>query len=274
MLQTLVSEICFNLELQHSTAFPKIFDASKRPEPETGSDKKEKAEKEKTEKTEKTEKKDETEKESKDAVVNSKLPPLFPLALDSNALLFVLDALVTRVPGISALAMKPPLAVGTNPSTLPEPCLAVPDRSERLSQKSLLLVMTRHLLPRFAQLADVWQQQIQPLTNSQKLHLTHTGAIIPMQKCMPHLATTLASTARLSIEPRRALASEVVLSTKALADSETFSPARLSFGTEVAAVCGLVARLLGAAAAVDRKEDKEEEKEESRPGSRRLAASA
>ncbi|CAE7198137.1 UPL2 [Symbiodinium sp. CCMP2592] len=266
MLQTLVSEICFNLELQHSTAFPKIFDASKRPEPEAGSDKKDKAQKEKTEKTEKTEKKEETEKESKDAVVNSKLPPLFPLALDSNALLFVLDALVTRVPGISALAMKPPLAVGTNPSTLPEPCLAVPDRSERLSQKSLLLVMTRHLLPRFAQLADVWQQQIQPLTHSQKLHLTHTGAIIPMQKCMPHLATTLASTARLSVEPRRALASEVVLSTKALADSESFSPARLSFGTEVAAVCGLVARLLGAAAAVDRKEDKEEEKEESRPG--------
>ncbi|CAE7479082.1 UPL2 [Symbiodinium sp. CCMP2456] len=262
MLQTLVSEICFNLELQHSTAFPKIFDASKRPEPEAGDKKKEKEK----DKAEKSDKKEETEKEKDSAAVNSKLPPLFPLALDSNALLFVLDALVTRVPGISALAMKPPLPVpGTNPSTLPEPSLAVPDRSERLSQKSLLLVMTRHLLPRFAQLADVWQQQIQPLTNSQKLHLTHTGAIIPMQKCMPHLATTLASTARLSVEPRRALASEVVLSTKALADSESFSPARLSFGTEVAAVCGLVARLLGAAAAVDRKEDKEEA-EESRPG--------
>ncbi|CAE7191005.1 UPL2 [Symbiodinium necroappetens] len=263
MLQTLVSEICFNLELQHSTAFPKIFDASKRPEPEAGDKKKEKEK----DKAEKSDKKEETEKE-KDSAVNSKLPPLFPLALDSNALLFVLDALVTRVPGISALAMKPPLPVpGTNPSNLPEPSLAVPDRSERLSQKSLLLVMTRHLLPRFAQLADVWQQQIQPLTNSQKLHLTHTGAIIPMQKCMPHLATTLASTARLSVEPRRALASEVVLSTKALADSESFSPARLSFGTEVAAVCGLVARLLGAAAAVDRKEDtSKEDAEESRPG--------
>ena len=162
-----------------------------------------------------------------------KLPPLFPLALDSNALLFVLDALVTRVPGLSALTTKPALPLGSNPSTLVEEAeekrLVVPDRSITLP-KTLLLVMTRHLLPRFAQLADLWQEQIQPLTSSQKVHLTHTGASIPMQKCMPHLATTLASTARLAVEPRRALASEVVLSTRALAEAS--SEKALAFGTE------------------------------------------
>ena len=266
MLQTLVAEICFNLELQHCTAFPKIFDASKRAEPEDPA--KGGADKAGSNKEEKEKQKEGEKKEETDEKKESKLPPLFPLALDSNALLFILDALVTRVPGMGALTMKQALPLGANPSpsALPEDSLAVPERP--VAQKSLLLVMTRHLLPRFAQLADVWQEQIKPLTSSQKMHLTHTGAIIPMQKCMPHLATTLASTARLSVEPRRALASEVVLSTKALAESDSKS---LAFSTEVAAVCGLVARLLGAAAAVDRKEDKtEDEESQSRPGERFL----
>ncbi|CAE7022008.1 UPL2 [Symbiodinium natans] len=270
MLQTLVAEICFNLELQHSTAFPKIFDASKRPEPEDAAKgEKGKKDEKKKEKEDKEEEKEQASKESKEEAGKepSKLPPLFPLALDSNALLFVLDALVSRVPGMSALTMKPALPLGTNPSSLPENSLVVPDRQDKAPPKSLLLMMTRHLMPRFAQLADVWQEQIQPLSHSQRMHLTHTGAIIPMQKCMPHLATTLASTARLCVEPRRALASEVVLSTKALAETEKSEKSQsLSFSTEVAAVCGLVARLLGAAAAADRKEDKEDEEAQSRPG--------
>eukprot|EP00930_Biecheleria_cincta_P024231 TRINITY_DN17362_c0_g1_i1.p1 TRINITY_DN17362_c0_g1~~TRINITY_DN17362_c0_g1_i1.p1 ORF type:complete len:3719 (+),score=933.30 TRINITY_DN17362_c0_g1_i1:1202-11158(+) len=236
MLQTVISEICLNLEVQHGTAFPKIAEAASKPKVEGDAEK----EQEQTEKPQ--------------------LPPAFPLALDANALLFILDALITRVPGISVLTMRAPLAFGAAQAAPgaggPEHTLLIP--SSIPTQRSLLMLMIRHLLPRFAQLADCWHSQVQMLSPAQKAQLGSSAATGPAQRCLTHLATTLCSAARLSGEPRRALAGEVVLASKALADGPKLTESgsgHLAFGTEVAAVSGLVARLLGAAAAADRKED-------------------
>lgn len=87
ILQTLVAEVCFNLELQHATAQPKI--------------------------TEVVNKMIADSEGKKETIEVPQIPVAFPLALDTNALLYVIDVLLSRVPGMGALTTRPPLALQT-----------------------------------------------------------------------------------------------------------------------------------------------------------------
>lgn len=124
------------------------------------------------------------------------------------------------------------------------------------TQKNIIFVCTRHVLPRLAQLADIWQEQVKLLPSSQQAQLLQNPSLSPAQRSLPNVASLLAAAARCAAEPRRVLAAEVISSTKAL--SEGPRQDKLSHGMEVAAVCNLVARLLSEAAAAERKEEKEQ----------------
>merc|ERR1712129_660734 len=123
--------------------------------------------------------------------------------------------------------------------------------------KSMLLVMTRHLLPRFARLAELWSSQTEILRPSQKISIQQAGTA-GVQRCLPHLSACLCSAARHAGEPRRVLVVEAIVALQALAEGPKQGSGgtdRGSYGAQVTAVAALAARLLSAAAAAERKEE-------------------
>ncbi|CAK0851154.1 unnamed protein product [Prorocentrum cordatum] len=65
-------------------------------------------------------------------------------------------------------------------------------------QKSMLLVLTRHLLPRFAGLTGLWTAQVRTLAPAQRATLDRLpgGAAGTVHRCLPHLGACLASAVR------------------------------------------------------------------------------
>lgn len=232
VILTLVSEACFSLEVQHQTTCHKIHEAATK------------------------------KQEGSDEAPVTELAPAFPLALAPDSLLYVLDYLLTRVPGLSSLLLKPmpPMPAPVPLEGFSGPEFFVLDDSAFVPQKSMLLVMTRHLLPRFARLAELWLSQVDSLAPAQRATLQQLGVVNPVQRCLPHLGACLCAAAHHASEPRRCLVLEAVVALKSLAEGPRTSakgPERGSYGAQVAAVCGLVARLLGAAAAAERRELKD-----------------
>lgn len=84
------------------------------------------------------------------------LPPAFPLALGPNCMLCVLDSILLRIQGLSGLLLKPPVVLeppkgqGDDDFLVESPALH--------EQKSMLLLMMRHMLPRLACLSECWPQ--------------------------------------------------------------------------------------------------------------------
>jgi len=231
MLQTLVFEACFSLEIQHHTSFPKIHEAALK-EPDEG----------------------------EEPLKPNQLPPSFPVAVGPDSLLYILDFLLTRIPGLSGLLLRAPMALPATPTSMPglapEEVLLVDSQAVSV-QKSMLLVMTRHLLPRFARLAELWSAQAEILRPSQKILIQQAGTA-GVQRCLPHLSACLCSAARHAGEPRRVLVVEAIVALQALAEGpkqSSGSTDRGSYGAQVAAVAALAARLLSAAAAAERKEE-------------------
>eukprot|EP00438_Fugacium_kawagutii_P000600 Skav236172 [mRNA] locus=scaffold298:365528:370460:- [translate_table: standard] len=82
------------------------------------------------------------------------LPLPFPLALGHGLGGTVLDGILLRIHGLSAMLLKPPLPT---PSVGPQEeadDLLVIQADPAPEQKSLLLQMMRHLLPRLAELSE------------------------------------------------------------------------------------------------------------------------
>lgn len=237
VLQTLLSEACYGLEIQHRTAFQKVYDIAN-----------------------KEDKKGEEAKSKESSGAAEKLPPTFPLALGPDSMLYLLDFVLTRISGLSVLLLKPPAALPPGPYPVPSgDGFLLVDAPAIAPQKSLLLVMTRHLLPRFARLSELWIAQVEVLTPSERQSLSQPGTS-PVQRCLPHLGACLCSAARHANEPRRCLVLEAMVALKVLAEGPGLGadgPQRGSYAAQVAAVASLVSRLLGAAAAADRKDDKE-----------------
>ncbi|CAJ1385999.1 unnamed protein product [Effrenium voratum] len=227
VLQTLVNEIGFGVDLQFRTSYQKLHEAAGK-----------------------------AVEKAEEPLPADSLPPPFPLALGPNCVLCVLDSLLLRIPGLSALLLKPPLALAAEPKE--EPGFFLVTSSSAAEQKSLLLLMMRHLLPQLAQLSELWPKQFELLRPSQKSALS--GTMNPVQRLLPHLGAVLCSAARHPGEPRRALVVEAVVALRALADGPKSQEEQGSYGAQVATVSSIVARLLSAASA-DRKDDKDEDAE-------------
>ena len=229
VLQTLVNEIGFRIDVQFRTSYVKLHEAASKT-------------------VEKGEEPGPT------------LPPPFPLALGPNCILCVLDGILLRIQGLSALLLKPPLPI-TGPLELQgdETTDLVIQADPSPEQKSLLLLMMRHLLPRLAQLSELWPKQVELLRPSQKTTLN--GAINPVQRLLPHLGAVLCSAARHPGEPRRALVTEAVVALRVLAEGSPSMDDRGSYGAQVATISTIVARLLSAASAAERKDEKDGEQE-------------
>eukprot|EP00927_Polykrikos_kofoidii_P003483 TRINITY_DN11382_c0_g4_i2.p1 TRINITY_DN11382_c0_g4~~TRINITY_DN11382_c0_g4_i2.p1 ORF type:complete len:3793 (+),score=824.17 TRINITY_DN11382_c0_g4_i2:147-11525(+) len=231
VLQTLIAETCFGLEVQHRTTFPRIHEASTQ-----------------------------TTEEGEEALQPGALPPPFPLALGPDSLLYILDYLLTRVPGLSALLLKQP-----PPQSLP-PMQPFPmdtsefflvDDTALVPHRSMLLVMTRHLLPRFARLVERWAQQAEQLRPSQRAFLNQAGTSNTAHRCLPHLGACLCSTVRHAGEPRRVLTVEAIATLRALAEGPRDGSEKGSYGAHVATISALVARLLSTAVGGEKKDEKD-----------------
>eukprot|EP00930_Biecheleria_cincta_P038210 TRINITY_DN26257_c0_g1_i1.p1 TRINITY_DN26257_c0_g1~~TRINITY_DN26257_c0_g1_i1.p1 ORF type:complete len:2387 (-),score=590.65 TRINITY_DN26257_c0_g1_i1:69-7061(-) len=238
VIQTLVSELCFQLDIQRRTCFSKIHEvAAKGPALDEG----------------------------EAPLPEGTVPPVYPLALGPNSILYVLDHLLARVHGLGALLLRPPwptaatLTAAAVPSGSEASDFFVVEASSPAPQKSLLLLMMRHLLPGLSCLNELWPQQIELLRPSQRAALS--SVMNPVQRCLPHLGAVLCSAARHPGEPRRVLVGEAVVALKALAEGPKgtggMSSTQGCYGAQVAAVSALVARLLSAAVATERKEDRD-----------------
>ncbi|CAJ1369002.1 unnamed protein product [Effrenium voratum] len=86
VLQTLVNEIGFGVDLQFRTSYQKLHEAAGK-----------------------------AVEKAEEPLPADSLPPPFPLALGPNCVLCVLDSLLLRIPGLSALLLKPPLALAAEP---------------------------------------------------------------------------------------------------------------------------------------------------------------
>ncbi|CAJ1338980.1 unnamed protein product [Effrenium voratum] len=186
------------------------------------------------------------------------LPPPYPLALSPISVLCVLDGVFQRTQGLSALFLKPPLPQDLKDADGPVP-----------AQKSMLLLMMRYLLPQLAQLSELWPKQLSLLRPSQRSALS--GSINPVQRLLPHLGAVLCSAARHPGEPRRMLVAEVVVALRSLAEGPRAED-KGQYSAQVATTSTIVARLLSAAAAADRKEEKDSGDHQEGANSPRLAA--
>eukprot|EP00435_Cladocopium_sp_Y103_P019283 s711_g4.t1 len=227
VLQTLVGEIGFRIDVQFRTCYVKLHEAASK-----------------------------AVEKGEEPLPADALPPPFPLALGPNCVLCVLDGVLLRIHGLSALLLKPPLSIPQMELEGGEHELVI-QADPAPEQRSLLLQMMRHLLPRLAELSELWPKQADLLRSSQKATLN--GVVNPMQRLLPHLGAVLCSAARHPGEPRRALVTEAVVALKALAEGGT--GAHGSYGAQVATISTIVARLLSAASAADRKDEKDGEQE-------------
>lgn len=226
ILQTLVNELCFGVDVQCRTSFQKLYEAANKA--------------------------DGNVEETKGA--SNALPPPFPFALGPISILYVMDTLLGRSQGLSSMLLKPPLTVPPLEATIPEDKNSLVITSVVPQHKSLLLLMMRHLLPKLAQLSELWSKQMNALNATQKSALS--SALNPVQRLLPHLAAVLCSVSRHPGEPRRALVAEAVVTLRSLAEGPKSPEEEGEYGTQVSTASIIVARLLSAVPP-ERKEEKD-----------------
>ncbi|CAL1171057.1 unnamed protein product, partial [Cladocopium goreaui] len=227
ILQTLVNELCFGVDVGCRTSFQKLYEAATK-----------------------------EDKASEEPVAPPEgLPPPYPLALGPISILCVMDTLLGRSQGLSSMLLKAPLPVPALETHTVEERGSLVIASSVPSQKSLLLLMMRHLLPQVAQLSELWPRQMSLLKPAQKSSLSTTAN--PVQRLLPHLAAVLCSLSRYPGEPRRALVAEAVVALRSLAEGPKSAEEEGEYGAQVATTSTILARLLSAVPANERKEDKD-----------------